>query len=132
MRFICNWSLISFKHKIEFTNCSIFSFFTSANRAVNMCINEIFHFFVCHCVNRFSRINIWIGSNKIFNHFICTVTSLTFKTVNHRIRKVICVTRSLPCCMMLENCGIKSNNIIMKLRHIMPPFILNVSFKFNT
>ena len=37
---------------------------------------------------------------------------LTLQTVNHRVRKVVNVTGSLPCCVMLEDCGIKTNNIV--------------------
>ena len=92
MSFICNWSLICFEHKVEFTNCCIFSFFTATNWTINIIFNKRFHFFMSHGINRFSRICFWMCCYKVFNHFICTMTSLTFQTVNHWIREVISVS----------------------------------------
>ena len=128
MTFISDWTLICFEHKVEFTNCCIFSFFASTSWTVDVFINESFHFFMTHCINRFVCCKI-ICCTPVFNQFICTVSSLTFKTVNHWIREAVNMTRSLPCCVMLENCRIKTNYIIVKLSHVMPPCILNVAFE---
>ena len=132
MAVVCNWSLICFEHKVEFADCSIFTVFASTSRAVDVCVDESFHFIVSHCINWFSRIYIWISSNEVFNKFVCAVTCITFNTVNHRVREVINVTRSLPSCMMLEDSRIKTNYIVVQLSHVVPPFVLNISLEFYT
>ena len=67
MAVVCDWSLICFEHKIELTNGCILAVFASTSRTVDVCIDESFHFIMCHCINRFSRIYIRISCNKVFD-----------------------------------------------------------------
>ena len=79
-----------------------------------------------HCINWFTRICFRVIFYKVFYKLVCSKTCLTFCTVNHGVRKVCYVARSLPSFVVLENCTVKANNIIVALNASREPQTLRI------
>ncbi len=128
---IGNRSLISLEHKVELANRSILALLAATSRTVDVRIDESLHLLMAHRIDGLSGSLVGMGVNEILDELVGTEAGLALSTVNHRVREVGDVARSLPSLVVLENSGIQTDNIIAQLGHVVPPGILDVALKLD-
>ena len=90
-------------------------------------VDKGFHFFVAHRVDGLFGRNIMTFA-KVFDELVGSKTRFTFRAVNHGVGKMRDVSGRFPRPPVHENRCIKSDNVVVELRHLFPPCRLNILF----
>ena len=76
--------------------------------------------------------NLTVYAYRAVEYLIGTIAHLGNFTIDHRIRKSIHVSRSLPNIGMQNNRAIQSNHILTFMDHAIPPSCLDVALQLNS
>ena len=120
---------IRFEHQIEFAHGGI-AVLAAYGAIHSVFVDKRFHLFVRHRIHRLFRLYV-VRSAKIFDELIRTKTRFALGAVDHRIGKMRDVSARFPRRMMHKDRRVEADDIVVELRHLFPPRVLNIALEFD-
>ena len=120
---------IRFEHQIEFAHGGI-TVLAAHGTVDGVLVDKRFHLFVRHRIHRLLGLYV-VRSAKIFDELIRAKTRFAFGAVDHRIGKMRNVSARFPRRVVHEDRRVETYDIVVELRHLFPPRVLNIAFEFD-